>query len=314
MFIDAVRIKALCISQFVLAAMSSGNPFGLSEISHYGSMQRVGGKAGGFINKKFFHPSSLRNQEKLWKAQTEHFRMQRQQEDLEKQRDEERKVETLRKQMYMAGQATTSDVGVATGSRSSDDGRLVANRDQRLAFEEEKRRREKLKSDLQARDLLQRLASEGEEVARIIAEASAESSGQLPDDAKVSATGGGAVGALTGLCEKDTGGGGAGGGRRDAVGGERGEGLDIASERSIVAVSRYQEDVHPNGHTTVWGSWYTREDQRWGFNCCKSQCFFGRSATWSAKARGGAAMCVQRQVPPGRRRTANVGFRQAQSG
>ena len=36
---------------------------GLSEISHFGSFQRVGGKAGGFINKKFFHPSSLRNQD-----------------------------------------------------------------------------------------------------------------------------------------------------------------------------------------------------------------------------------------------------------
>ena len=25
-------------------------------------------QAGGFINKKFFHPSSIRNQERLWKA------------------------------------------------------------------------------------------------------------------------------------------------------------------------------------------------------------------------------------------------------
>ena len=25
-------------------------------------------EAGGFINKKFFHPSTMRNQEKLWKA------------------------------------------------------------------------------------------------------------------------------------------------------------------------------------------------------------------------------------------------------
>ena len=72
---------------------SSGNPMGLSEISHFGTFQRVGGKvvilcsqlvglrsfrsiqlaaassqAGGFINKKFFHPSSIRNQERLWKA------------------------------------------------------------------------------------------------------------------------------------------------------------------------------------------------------------------------------------------------------
>jgi hypothetical protein len=30
---------------------------------------RVGAKAGGFISKKFFHPSNFKNQEKLWQAQ-----------------------------------------------------------------------------------------------------------------------------------------------------------------------------------------------------------------------------------------------------
>lgn len=24
-----------------------------------------------------------------------------------------------------------------------------------------------------------------------------------------------------------------------------------------------------NEHSTVWGSWYSREEERWGFRCCK---------------------------------------------
>eukprot|EP00913_Durusdinium_trenchii_P018430 g17314.t1 len=79
--------------------MSTGNPYGLSEISHYGSMRNVGGKAGGFINKKFFHPSSLRNQERLWKAITADAVEKRKQDDLEKAREEERKVDALRKEI-----------------------------------------------------------------------------------------------------------------------------------------------------------------------------------------------------------------------
>lgn len=104
------------ISRTALCQVMSGNPFGLSEISHYGSMQRVGGKAGGFINKKFFHPSSLRNQEKLWKAQTEHAREERQQAQLEKQREEERAVEALKKQMYLQGRGTSSTTDFASSS------------------------------------------------------------------------------------------------------------------------------------------------------------------------------------------------------
>ena len=33
------------------------------EAQSQGTMRNVGGKAGGFINKKFFHPSSIRNQD-----------------------------------------------------------------------------------------------------------------------------------------------------------------------------------------------------------------------------------------------------------
>merc|ERR1711972_60669 len=37
-----------------------------------------------------------------------------------------------------------------------------------------------------------------------------------------------------------------------------------------LAKSGYKEDVHVRGHSTVWGSWYATEDQRWGYVCCKS--------------------------------------------
>lgn len=133
----------------------SGNPFGLSEISHFGSMQRVGGKAGGFINKKFFHPSSLRNQEKLWVAQTKAAREQRQQEHLEKQREEERQVESLRKQMYLQGQSLAGSAGDmpvgGTEAAASSAVGTVQRAEQREAHFEFKRRKAALKEAEQER-------------------------------------------------------------------------------------------------------------------------------------------------------------------
>lgn len=32
------------------------------------------------------------------------------------------------------------------------------------------------------------------------------------------------------------------------------------------AASRYVEDIHPNNHTSCWGSWW--HDGSWGFACC----------------------------------------------
>lgn len=32
------------------------------------------------------------------------------------------------------------------------------------------------------------------------------------------------------------------------------------------ARSRYEEDLHPNNHTSVWGSWW--RDGEWGYACC----------------------------------------------
>lgn len=139
----------------------SGNPYGLSGISHYGTMQRVGGKAAGFINKKFFHPSSLRNQEKLWLAESAHEIETKKQDELDKRRAEERQVEELRKQMYLAGQATKgSDMLCAASSGAGQTQHLT--KEQRLAFEEQRRRKSLLKEERLARDDQEEGDAEGE--------------------------------------------------------------------------------------------------------------------------------------------------------
>merc|ERR1719362_1941296 len=45
----------------------------------------------------------------------------------------------------------------------------------------------------------------------------------------------------------------------------------------LLAKSRYREDVHIRGHTSVWGSWFTLSgDKRWGYACCGSTAHGGR--------------------------------------
>lgn len=112
-------------------------------------MQRVGGKAAGFINKKFFHPSSLRNQEKLWLAQTAHDRETKAQEEKEKRRVEEMQVEELRKQMYLQGQATKGTDALYTPKPGADKAHL--SKDQKLALDEQQRRKNLLKQEREAR-------------------------------------------------------------------------------------------------------------------------------------------------------------------
>mmetsp|Transcript_16383 Transcript_16383/g.22036 ORF Transcript_16383/g.22036 Transcript_16383/m.22036 type:complete len:319 (-) Transcript_16383:109-1065(-) len=183
--------------------MSSGNPMGLSEISHFGTFQRVGGKAGGFISKKFFHPSSFRNQEKLWKAQNADERENRKQVELEKRREEERQVEALRKQMYLSGQGKATDLlpssSPAIEEEAAESSSADKKSDQMSALEEEKRRRAMLKHQ--------------------------------GKDGRKAPTHGSSVGKL--------------------------------------AASRYPEDVLVLNHQSVWGSWYSMEEKRWGFVCCK---------------------------------------------
>eukprot|EP00933_Yihiella_yeosuensis_P040748 TRINITY_DN3511_c2_g1_i1.p1 TRINITY_DN3511_c2_g1~~TRINITY_DN3511_c2_g1_i1.p1 ORF type:complete len:338 (+),score=108.04 TRINITY_DN3511_c2_g1_i1:122-1135(+) len=145
--------------------MSAGNPMGLSEISHFGQFKGVGGKAGGFISKKFFHPSSFKNQEKLWKAQTEDERERRKQIELEKRREEERQVEELRKQMYLAGQGTKGDfISTAAQEKAAlshlSDGQISQ---QRTALEEMRKRKLQLKQQKQKQAALAEAAQKGED-------------------------------------------------------------------------------------------------------------------------------------------------------
>lgn len=42
----------------------------------------------------------------------------------------------------------------------------------------------------------------------------------------------------------------------------------IKGQEKVVAKSRYDEDVYPNNHTSVWGSWW--HNGVWGYKCCHS--------------------------------------------
>lgn len=204
---------------------------GLSEISHFGTFQRVGGKAGGFISKKFFHPSSFRNQEKLWKAQTQDEREKRKQIELEKRREEERQVEELRKQMYLSGQGKADFLSTAESSKSAKGQSGTEKSEQRLALEEQKRRKALLKQEQRERQ-----ARLEKEAAAAESEQAAAGDGEQADTAAPSASSS----------------------RR-------------AATEATLAKSRYREDVFTLGHQTVWGSWFSTDEKKWGFKCCKVQ-------------------------------------------
>ena len=68
---------------------------------------RVGHKAGGFIAKKFFHPSNYKNQEKLWQAIEAKKEQEKRQDELLKKREEERRIEILKQEMN-AGSTSSS--------------------------------------------------------------------------------------------------------------------------------------------------------------------------------------------------------------
>lgn len=42
--------------------------------------------------------------------------------------------------------------------------------------------------------------------------------------------------------------------------------LTIVAELCLNHCCRYEEDVYPNNHTSVWGSWW--EAGQWGYCCC----------------------------------------------
>lgn len=210
--------------------MATGNSYGLGEISHFGSFQRVGGKAGGFINKKFFHPSSLRNQEKLWMAMSADERERKKDDEMNKRRDEERQVEELRKQMYLSGQGKASDIALAAAAQAEQNTKLLSmseKTEQKEAIDEQKRRKAMLRKERErsARDANQALAG------------SPEADGE------------------------------------DGSGDEDEDTAAKGSDERIMARSRYEEDVRIRGHRSVWGSWYSEQEKKWGFACCKIRDF-----------------------------------------
>lgn len=44
----------------------------------------------------------------------------------------------------------------------------------------------------------------------------------------------------------------------------------IKGAQKAVAKSKYEEDVFPGNHTSVWGSYFDAKSMRWGFACCHS--------------------------------------------
>ncbi|KAG9010336.1 mRNA splicing protein [Tulasnella sp. JGI-2019a] len=54
------------------------------------------------------------------------------------------------------------------------------------------------------------------------------------------------------------------------------------------AKSKYDEDVFPGNHTSVWGSWYSKSTGQWGFTCCHST-MIGSYCTGAAGIEAAAA-------------------------
>lgn len=159
---------------------------------------RVGHKAGGFISKKFFHPSNFKNQEKLWQAIESKNEMEKRQEELQKKREEERRVELLKQEMYSStGKAISSS---ATG------GGLFAN---------------------------------------LSGPVSVAASTSLPPERN------------SAVQETKR--------RLDALKNTKRD----SSTTKLSIKSRYAEDVHVLGHSSVWGSFFDKESKMWGYNCCQ---------------------------------------------
>lgn len=41
-----------------------------------------------------------------------------------------------------------------------------------------------------------------------------------------------------------------------------------AKNKDGIALSRYDEDIHPGNHTSIWGSYYDKKQGKWGYGCC----------------------------------------------
>merc|ERR1712039_331441 len=90
---------------------------------------------------------SMRNQEKLWKAQTADATQRKKEDEMDKRREEEMQVEALRKQMYLHGQAKATDLPSFSGMSEASSSKLPKNSDQYQALQTQKLRRAQVKEE-----------------------------------------------------------------------------------------------------------------------------------------------------------------------
>ncbi|XP_011167880.1 pre-mRNA-splicing factor Slu7 [Solenopsis invicta] len=62
-------------------------------------------------------------------------------------------------------------------------------------------------------------------------------------------------------------------------------------DRQVIR-SKYEEDVHPNNHTSIWGSYW--QDGKWGYKCCYS---FIKNSYCTGEAGKKAAEAVSNSIP-----------------
>jgi len=214
-----------------------------------GQFQRgLGSKAGGFIAKKFFHPTSHRNMEKLWIAERKKAEQDKMQEQMRMKRDDEHRVEELRRTLYQStGQAADGGPVRKDEDKSKEE----------LLLERETRRRKHLLKQEQSSGLsfpnqqssglsFPNRAPASPDAEEEEAPKSAQNEAPAPQVVDVEmADSGLSAGAAAQV--------------------------KAAEEKSKPALrlSKYKEDVHANGHKSVWGSWWSTEQKSWGYSCCR---------------------------------------------
>ncbi|CAE8732384.1 unnamed protein product [Polarella glacialis] len=163
---------------------------------------------------------------------------------MEKSREEERQVESLRKEMYLMGQNGRGSF-LPTGS-SGGEAEHRGTVEQRKAFHEQKRRRALLKAEASKSEASSSKA-EGQEEAVEDDEADLA---ELPETLEQKEEDSSSVPAKAAVVDEP-----------------------VKSSQGVnrqLAKSCYPEDTVVHGHDQVWGSWFKVEERHWGYACCRS--------------------------------------------
>eukprot|EP00928_Gymnodinium_smaydae_P092947 TRINITY_DN7694_c0_g1_i1.p1 TRINITY_DN7694_c0_g1~~TRINITY_DN7694_c0_g1_i1.p1 ORF type:complete len:283 (-),score=56.92 TRINITY_DN7694_c0_g1_i1:18-866(-) len=186
---------------------------------------------------------------------------QARQRDAEMRREEERKVEQLRKQMYIAGQSASATDILFSRSEGSDTGSNGGKKSEKQkAFEEQKRRKARLKEERALRAEREKLSGKTEPGeggdANEVAIADADSDIEVISDSFAGAT----TTPCASIAQPSA----------QAVKPEIEEEVEATDvvDRPLVT-SSYPENVLVRAHSSVWGSWYECGSHRWGFACCQ---------------------------------------------